>query len=90
MDVAGDNQLDISDSFLKQRLTSSGQKILGAKVEKLNEVEVEPEDPTLDPDYCGDCYGAGETESTCCNTCESVLAAYSKKGEEISRAIAEL
>ena len=49
MDVAGDNQLDISDSFLKQRLTSSGQKILGAKVEKLNEVEVEPEDPHAHP-----------------------------------------
>ncbi|GMI01179.1 hypothetical protein TrVE_jg7628 [Triparma verrucosa] len=80
MDVAGDNQLDISDHFMKQRITNDGKPILGSFKETLNSIEAEPDDPTLDPSYCGDCYGAGETSTSCCNTCDSVLNAYSKKG----------
>ena len=37
-------------------------------------------DETLDPDYCGSCYGAQEHEDQCCNTCEEIKNAYHKKG----------
>ena len=30
-------------------------------------------------DYCGSCYGAHESESDCCNTCDSVIEAYKRK-----------
>lgn len=33
-----------------------------------------------DPNYCGSCYGAEESDSQCCNSCEEVEQAYLKKG----------
>ncbi len=30
-------------------------------------------------DYCGSCYGAQDSESDCCNTCDSVIGAYQRK-----------
>ena len=79
MDVAGDNQLDLSDTFLKQRLSKKGERILGPVKEVLNEAGPKEVDPTSDPSYCGDCYGS-LPEGSCCNTCDDLLNAYSKKG----------
>ena len=39
MDVAGDNQLDISDSFQKQRLDKKGVMIMEPVKEVLNQVD---------------------------------------------------
>ena len=80
MDVAGDNQIDISDSFQKQRLDKNGGWIMEPLKEVLNEVEPKEVDPTTDPSYCGDCYGAQAKDGDCCNTCDELLTAYSKKG----------
>ena len=89
MDVAGDNQLDMNDNFVKFRLDSKGKPLGDAEVEKPNEGEPVSQDkeedpsavpPHLRPGYCGDCYGAGENEGSCCNSCDSLLSAYGKKG----------
>lgn len=45
-----------------------------------NDNNKEEEDPSLDPNYCGSCYGAQEKEGQCCNTCEDIKTAYHKKG----------
>lgn len=31
-------------------------------------------------DACGDCYGAGDEVGQCCNSCDDVIQAYTKKG----------
>ncbi len=93
MDVAGDNQMNIDDSWVKKRLDHEGRPIKGGEmIEVANENlearekrERDNADDTktkngLPPGYCGDCYGAQESDTQCCNTCDSVLAAYSKKG----------
>lgn len=34
---------------------------------------------TLDKPACGDCYGAKQNETHCCNTCQDVIEAYREK-----------
>jgi hypothetical protein len=34
---------------------------------------------SMPKDYCGPCYGAQEEDTQCCNTCDELLEAYSKK-----------
>merc|ERR1719397_1741170 len=40
--------------------------------------------PMEDSNYCGSCYGAGEYEHQCCNTCDDVHRAYHKKLWKVS------
>ena len=70
MDVAGDYHPYMEHDMLKQRLDPRGRP-LGRKVEEKANV-VENKDQMLPKDYCGSCYGAGEHEGDCCNTCEQV------------------
>ena len=92
IDVAGDSQMDISDSMFKKRLNIDD----GMPINKLRS-EAEPQKveanikaaedkkvqdilkATLPKDYCGPCYGASESETDCCNTCDDVLQHYKKK-----------
>jgi endoplasmic reticulum-Golgi intermediate compartment protein 3 len=85
MDVAGDSQLDVEETMVKQRLNRKGlamgkDEIVAANVHQTKLIEkkeilAEP----LPADYCGPCYGAHETDDQCCNTCDALLEAYQKK-----------
>ena len=93
IDTAGDSQLNLSDKMFKQRLYFSsgdgggdlrpiGQSKIAAEAnikaeeDRIRRAAIEKQIP---PDYCGSCYGAHESETDCCNTCESVIEAYKKK-----------
>jgi hypothetical protein len=82
MDVAGDNQLNLDDSWAKHRLGKDGRVLHETAMEEVaNEGEKERGGPEpLPADYCGDCYGAGEGAGACCNTCRELLDAYDLKG----------
>lgn len=76
MDVAGDNQLNIEQNMIKQRISVDG-KIHGDPliVTKRPDNKVK-EDPTL----CYPCYGAETDKRKCCNTCDELKAAYKERG----------
>lgn len=86
IDVAGDSQIDIEDTLKKKMLHQNG------KVYSREEIEVETNfhreqqakkeqilKEKLPEDYCGPCYGAQENPDQCCQTCDDVIQAYTKK-----------
>jgi hypothetical protein len=86
IDVAGDSQIDIEDTLKKRRLHQNG------KVYSQEEIEVETNfhreqqakkeqllKEKLPDDYCGPCYGAHERPDQCCQTCDDIIQAYTKK-----------
>jgi endoplasmic reticulum-Golgi intermediate compartment protein 3 len=85
MDVAGDSQLDVEETMVKRRLNRKGhtmgqEELVEANIH--NAMEKEKQTILAEPvpaDYCGPCYGAHETETQCCNTCDELLDAYGKK-----------
>mmetsp|Transcript_1292 Transcript_1292/g.3063 ORF Transcript_1292/g.3063 Transcript_1292/m.3063 type:complete len:429 (-) Transcript_1292:42-1328(-) len=86
IDVAGDSQLDLSDTLFKHRLNLDGTLRSKAKIAteaniKADEDKKKQEALSKDipADYCGPCYGADEKEGDCCNTCDDVMERYKKK-----------
>jgi hypothetical protein len=85
MDIAGDSQLDIEDTMVKKRLNRKGMPLGDAEIVETNlhrqkQSEKEKVKLTEVPDdYCGPCYGAAESESQCCNTCDDLIEAYQHK-----------
>jgi hypothetical protein len=86
MDVAGDFQLDIDNTLLtKTRLRRDGrptgrQEPVQSNEGQQRQSEIERVLQQKIPEYyCGPCYGAQETETDCCNTCDELLQAYTKK-----------
>jgi hypothetical protein len=83
MDVAGDNQLDVEHSMVKQRLSPTG-KFIGSPLQE--SISEEEHRLTLPANYCGSCYGAessvtpDEDGRQCCNTCFELIDAYLHKG----------
>lgn len=83
MDISGDHQLDVDHNIFKKRLDASGKPLPDGptKQEALGEGLREENKPApLPDDYCGSCYGAEPTPEYCCNTCDSVIETYRKKG----------
>ncbi|KAH9611460.1 hypothetical protein KSS87_009110 [Heliosperma pusillum] len=89
MDISGEQHLDVRHDIIKKRIDSHGNVIetkqdgIGApKIEK----PLQKHGGRLEHNetYCGSCYGAEETDDHCCNTCEDVREAYTKKGWAIS------
>eukprot|EP01130_Rhizamoeba_saxonica_P013682 TRINITY_DN585_c0_g1_i2.p1 TRINITY_DN585_c0_g1~~TRINITY_DN585_c0_g1_i2.p1 ORF type:complete len:381 (-),score=75.74 TRINITY_DN585_c0_g1_i2:25-1167(-) len=80
IDKAGEHQLDVDHSIVKNRMDSEGN-LLNTKHHKSelrrDEHEVEMD---LPDDYCGSCYGAETKQLKCCNTCDQVQEAYRGKG----------
>ncbi|ODV95179.1 hypothetical protein PACTADRAFT_49927 [Pachysolen tannophilus NRRL Y-2460] len=86
MDVSGDLQADLLKSgFQKYRLNPDGEQLDGG--EFIINQDIKDLITTNDPNYCGSCYGAISQEGNdqkkledkvCCNTCESVKAAYAQ------------
>jgi hypothetical protein len=86
MDVAGDSQLDIEDTFTKTSLHIDGTPLGRSEVLAASERAIKRESDRrsailngLSPTYCGSCYGAQEPPDQCCNTCDDVKTAYKKK-----------
>jgi len=78
MDVAGDYHPYMEANMVKQRLDSEGRPVGKVAPEEANVVE--NKEDLLPPDYCGSCYGAGEHEGECCNSCDALVQKYSLKG----------
>lgn len=86
IDIAGDSQLDIEDTLKKRQLHLNGKIFskneIDAELNKHRQQQEQKEQvlkSELPEDYCGPCYGAQETDDQCCQTCDEVLLAYSKK-----------
>ncbi|PWY82823.1 COPII-coated vesicle membrane protein Erv46 [Aspergillus heteromorphus CBS 117.55] len=95
MDVSGEQQTGVVHGINKVRLTSAAE---GGRVIDIKALELHSEDESakhLDPDYCGECYGAssppGASKQGCCNTCDEVREAYAQqqwafgKGENVEQ-----
>jgi endoplasmic reticulum-Golgi intermediate compartment protein 3 len=87
IDVAGDSQINIEDTLKKRQLhETSGKWYSKEEMEaetnqhrKQQERKEELLKKELPEDYCGPCYGAHQEENQCCQTCDDVIEAYSKK-----------
>jgi endoplasmic reticulum-Golgi intermediate compartment protein 3 len=79
MDVAGEQQNDIEHTLNKTRLDATG-KVIGTYTGQLGDKHItdahEALNNTINPAYCGSCYGAPPPENGCCNTCQQVKDAY--------------
>jgi hypothetical protein len=79
MDVSGEIQTGVMHGVNKVRLRteSEGSGVIETKALDLHDEEGSQH---LDPQYCGECYGApapaSATKSGCCNTCAEVREAY--------------
>lgn len=85
MDISGEVQLEVDHDVYKRRLAADGTPLDdGIKHEMGPSAQPMPtnngSDPTLDPNYCGSCYGSQSREGQCCNTCAQVREAYRTKG----------
>lgn len=86
IDVAGDSQLNIEDTLKKKRLHLDGsiysREEIDVEINQHRQMQDKKEQllkGDLPADYCGPCYGAQEKDDQCCQTCDEVLLAYSKK-----------
>ncbi|GKY93044.1 hypothetical protein MPSEU_000272700 [Mayamaea pseudoterrestris] len=84
MDVAGDSQLNIDDTLRKVRLKrgipiGNGEMVESNKHKKEQAVKDRVLNAELPENYCGPCFGAQESETECCNSCDELLEAYAKK-----------
>lgn len=79
IDIAGELQEDLRHDIVRTRLDRGGNEIetgrSGLRGE-LHDVAA-----THAPGYCGNCYGGTpEQEGGCCNSCDEVRKAYSRRG----------
>jgi hypothetical protein len=78
-DISGELQRDIAHDVVKTRLTAAGTAVAGSQNGELhNDLDKLNEDRK--PDYCGSCYGGEPPEGGCCNSCDAVREAYTRKG----------
>ncbi|PYH96406.1 COPII-coated vesicle membrane protein Erv46 [Aspergillus ellipticus CBS 707.79] len=95
MDVSGEQQTGVVHGINKVRLTSAAE---GGRVIDIKALELHSQEESakhLDPEYCGECYGApspaGASKEGCCNTCDEVREAYAQqqwafgKGENVEQ-----
>ncbi|KAL9083250.1 MAG: hypothetical protein Q9165_008603 [Trypethelium subeluteriae] len=88
MDVSGEVQSGVMHGVKKVRLSNERE---GGRVLEIKDLELHPTEDTvhLDPEYCGDCYGAPAPSTVkkagCCNTCDEVRDAYAGKSWSFGR-----
>jgi len=82
MDVSGEQQTGVMAGVHKVRVRPASE---GGGVISSTKLDFEAAEAAahLDPEYCGECYGADAPTSAqkpgCCNTCEEVRNAYAQK-----------
>jgi hypothetical protein len=79
MDISGELQRDISHDIIKTRLTSTGAVVSGSHVGELGN-DLDKLNNQRSEGYCGSCYGGEPDESGCCNSCDAVREAYTRRG----------
>lgn len=79
MDISGEMQRDIAHDIIKTRLTSAGTVVPGSGVAELGN-DIDKMNNQRAESYCGSCYGGEPPEGGCCNTCDTVREAYTRKG----------
>jgi hypothetical protein len=79
MDISGEVQRDISHDIIKTRLTAAGTAVAGAQVGELRNDIDRLNEQRMDG-YCGSCYGGEPPEGGCCNSCDAVREAYTRRG----------
>ncbi len=88
MDVSGEQQTGVEHGVNKVRLSHVSE---GSNVLETTALQLHPEDTGvhLDPDYCGQCYGApapaNARKAGCCNTCDEVREAYASNSWAFGR-----
>ena len=82
MDASGQTELDVDHDFYKQRLRG-GEPVHEVMTERV-EATAGTASPKQNGKECGSCYGAGNA-GQCCNTCQEVTDAYSRKGWSLSQ-----
>ncbi|TVY20251.1 Uncharacterized protein LARI1_G000753 [Lachnellula arida] len=95
MDVSGEQQVGVMHGVSKVRLlpAEEGGHVIDIKALDLHSDEDKAQH--LDPEYCGECYGATPPpkaqKAGCCNTCEEVREAYASaswafgRGENVAQ-----
>jgi hypothetical protein len=85
MDVAGDSQLNVEETMEKRRLNMRGMPLGRAEaVESNQNQQIDQKKKRILSEevpegYCGPCFGAGDDNVTCCNTCDELIQAYGRK-----------
>jgi len=86
IDVAGGSQMDIHDTLKKKKLHKDGTPMTNKEIEMETNIHLKQQAEKqeilkreLPENYCGPCYGAHETQDQCCQTCDEVIQAYTKK-----------
>ncbi|PSK42444.1 hypothetical protein B9Z65_4358 [Elsinoe australis] len=98
MDVSGDIQEGVVHGVHKVRLTPESEG--SHEIDRAHlDIDSQEEAPHLDPEYCGECYGAPAPPTAkkhgCCNTCAEVREAYASvswsfgKGENVEQCTRE-
>ncbi|KAI9294407.1 endoplasmic reticulum-golgi intermediate compartment protein 3, partial [Neoconidiobolus thromboides FSU 785] len=85
----GEYQTNLESNIYKVRLDKEGKEVdkeaFDINSDKSNsDVQKDAVTKKRGPDYCGSCYGAG-SEKQCCNTCDEIKSAYTKKGWEMTK-----
>jgi len=83
VDIAGETQLDVESSIMKQRLDRRGNNISTAEAAQLEAEAVRNVEKVNVPQNlngCDSCYGAESEKFRCCTTCADVREAYREKG----------
>ncbi|KAJ4287266.1 ER-derived vesicles protein erv46 [Kalmusia sp. IMI 367209] len=78
MDVSGELQMGVSHGVNKVRLSPENE---GSRAIEIKALDLHNDEAShLDPNYCGECYGApfpsDAVKPGCCNTCDDVRNAY--------------
>ncbi|KAH8998634.1 Sec1 family-domain-containing protein [Lactarius akahatsu] len=79
VDISGELQHDISHNIVKTRLTEAGTAVPGSHTAELRN-DIDKLNEQRAAGYCGSCYGGEPPESGCCNSCDAVREAYTRKG----------
>ena len=89
MDVSGEQQTGVVHGVNKVRLSSQAEGGIILDTEALKLHDATNVAVHLDPNYCGQCYGASAPANAqkpgCCNTCDEVRDAYAGKGWAFGR-----
>ncbi|KAI9465550.1 Sec1-like protein [Lactarius psammicola] len=79
IDISGELQRDIAHNIVKTRLTEEGTAVPGSHTAELRN-DIDKLNEQRASGYCGSCYGGEPPESGCCNSCDAVREAYTRRG----------
>ncbi|XP_042056935.1 endoplasmic reticulum-Golgi intermediate compartment protein 3-like [Salvia splendens] len=89
MDISGEQHLDVRHDIIKKRIDSLGN-VIETRADTIGSPKIDrplqKHGGRLEHNetYCGSCFGAEASDDDCCNNCEEVREAYSKKGWALS------